>query len=138
MRMEPSVRSGKTRFFSYVGMGKPLAHEAILGLCIHSRGTGALVHMATVLKYFFDRPVHIVVNDCVSSDAKIPFSSCFDSFKDYCAESDLLKPIKFSTLVDDLNFGTPCLSEDGTAEERVLLEWTGQGLHNTRLGFFPA
>ena len=95
MRMEPRVRFGKkTRFYSYFGMGKAFAHEAIIGLCLHSRGPNTFAHMAAVLKYFYQSDnVLVVVHNRVNSEAKVVFSDCLREFTAACAKVEFSLPV---------------------------------------------
>ena len=98
MRMEPTVRMGKkTKFFNYFGMGKAFAHEAIIGLCLHSRGPNAFAHMAAVLKYFFQGDeVLVLVHDRVNPEAKVGFSDCMQRFAAACTVVEFSLPVAYS------------------------------------------
>jgi len=136
--MEPTVRSGKSKFFSYVGMGKSLAHDAVVGLCIHSRDPNALTHMATVLGYFFNNPVSIIVHDRVNPDAKIPFRSCMELFRLAFINAKLPPPVEFNAaFVADFELGTPILRDCELKDERGLTPWVAHGVHKTRQALFP-
>ena len=93
--------------------------------------------MAAVLRYFFNHPVCIVVHDCVSTEAKIPFSSCFEIFKTACTNVNLPKPMEFTALVADLELRAPLLREDESEDDCGLMQWAAHGVHKTRLAFFP-
>ena len=139
MRMEPTVRMGKkTKFYNYFGMGKAFAHEAIIGLYLHSRGPNAFAHMAAVLKYFYQSDdVLIVVRNRVNPEAKTDFSVCMRNFSAACATAELFLPVAYSPeFTAKWGLELRNLRESDDEDGRGLMHsWVELGVHAIRQAF---
>ena len=139
MRMEPTVRYGKrTKFYDYFGMGKPLAHDAIIGLCLHSRGPNAFAHMAAALRYFFQGNILIVVHNKVNPEAHVDFAECMDRFADACTGVGLSIPVAHCPdFVTDWKLEWPEACSGGDEEDpRLIGSWVELGVQKLRQFFF--
>ena len=121
-------------------MGKAFAHDAIIGLCLHSHGPNAFIHMATVLKYFYQRDdVLIVVHVKVNPEAKTNFSDCLRNFSAACAKAKLSPPVAYSPgFVAEWGLELRNLRDiDEEGGRGLMHSWVELGVQTLRQALFP-